>query len=159
MVMDRSCLLFTALLVIGCQAEVAVKSPVAPAPGVDPTAPTPMTPPFAVPDAGGRRHRAASTRPGFGAGVRRSTVQAQPASLDVLLLMDNSGSMTGKAGTRTKWQVAQESLVAFVSDGRSAGLGLGLQFFPSDRSPGERRVRLRDQGHRLVRVVLSGTVG
>ena len=74
---------------------------------------------------------AASTRPGFWAGVRPRTVQAQPASLDVLLLMDNWCPMTGKAGTRTKWQVAQEWLVAFVSGGRSAGLGLGLQSFPA----------------------------
>jgi hypothetical protein len=136
MVMDRSCLLFTALLAIGCQAEVAVKSPGVPAPGVDPPAPTPMTPPFAVPDAGAAPPPAPPTPgPVSGPACARSTAQAQPASLDVLLLMDNSGSMTGRAGTRTKWQAAQESLVAFVSDGRSAGLGLGLQFFPSVTDP------------------------
>ena len=45
------------------------------------------------------------------------------------------------------------------ADARGAVPGELRPVSGGDRSPSERRVRLRDQGHRLVRVVLSGTVG
>jgi Mg-chelatase subunit ChlD len=58
------------------------------------------------------------------------THKAESAPLDLMLLLDSSGSMMGAAGTRTKWQTAQAALSSFVSDPKSAGLNVGLQFFP-----------------------------
>lgn len=56
--------------------------------------------------------------------------QAERAQVDLLLLVDTSGSMTESAGMRSKWAMVRDALVAFIKDSRSAGLGVGLQFFP-----------------------------
>lgn len=56
--------------------------------------------------------------------------QAERAPVDLLLLVDTSGSMTDSAGTRSKWAMVKDALVGFLKDPRSAGLGVGLQFFP-----------------------------
>ena len=59
--------------------------------------------------------------------------EVQAASLvpvDLLLLLDASGSMAEKIGARSRWELARDALAAFVKDGRSAGLGVGLQLFP-----------------------------
>jgi hypothetical protein len=58
------------------------------------------------------------------------THKAESAPLDLMLLLDSSGSMVGPAGLRSKWQTAQLALSSFVSDPKSAGLNVGLQFFP-----------------------------
>jgi hypothetical protein len=50
--------------------------------------------------------------------------------LDLLLLVDSSGSMMESAGASTKWQMARDALSAFIKDPQSATLGVGLQFFP-----------------------------
>jgi hypothetical protein len=57
---------------------------------------------------------------------------AARAPLDLALLVDASGSMADPVtdGLQTKWQLAREALIRFVRDPGSAGLGLGLQFFP-----------------------------
>jgi hypothetical protein len=55
--------------------------------------------------------------------------------LDLLLLVDTSGSMNDAVATRTKWLLAGDALSAFVQDPRSAGLGIGLQFFPVEAPP------------------------
>lgn len=54
------------------------------------------------------------------------------APVDLLVLADASSSMADKVvgGQRSKWLSAQSALVAFARDPGSAGLGLGLQFFP-----------------------------
>ena len=59
-----------------------------------------------------------------------SVVKGEQVPVDVLVLLDNSTSMLGMAGNQTKWSIAQQALGAFVKDPRSAGLGVGLQFFP-----------------------------
>jgi len=56
---------------------------------------------------------------------------AKQVPVDLLLLVDRSGSMTYKTpGGKSKWELAQDALVAFVKDGKSAGMGVGLQYFP-----------------------------
>jgi hypothetical protein len=84
---------------------------------------------FGVPDGGGGAAEAGGPA-GGGGSCAESTVRAQQVPLDLLVLMDNSSSMNTQAGGRSKWVAAQEALVGFARDGRSAGLGLGLQFFP-----------------------------
>jgi hypothetical protein len=58
--------------------------------------------------------------------------KAEAVPVDLMLLVDASGSMSSRAGagTATKWALAQNALANFVGDARSAGLGVGLQFFP-----------------------------
>jgi hypothetical protein len=58
------------------------------------------------------------------------THKAVVAPLDLMLLLDSSGSMGEAAGMRSKWQTAQAALASFISDPKSAGLNVGLQFFP-----------------------------
>jgi hypothetical protein len=58
--------------------------------------------------------------------------KAEIVPLDLMLLVDSSGSMSSSAGMRTKWETATEALRNFVADPKSAGLGVGLQFFPTD---------------------------
>lgn len=62
---------------------------------------------------------------------------AQPTPVDLLLLLDTSGSMNepvsdtgGFLGT-TKWDTVRTALSSFVMDSKSAGLGVGVQYFPS----------------------------
>jgi hypothetical protein len=59
---------------------------------------------------------------------------AQPVPVDLLLLVDASSSMLDVApGGKTKQELVRDALVAFVRDPRSAGLGIGLQYFPLPR--------------------------
>ena len=60
---------------------------------------------------------------------------AQPVPVDLLLLVDASSSMLDKVtdkvtGGPSKHALVRDALVAFVNDPRSAGLGIGLQYFP-----------------------------
>jgi hypothetical protein len=67
---------------------------------------------------------------GFGA-CAASVEQAQPRLLDLALLLDTSGSMNDLAAPgQSKWQALVQALTAFVQDPASAGLGVGVQYFP-----------------------------
>jgi Mg-chelatase subunit ChlD len=57
---------------------------------------------------------------------------AKQVPIDLLLLVDRSGSMNNKVSPmgKTKWELAQDALTAFVKDSKSAGMGVGLQYFP-----------------------------
>ena len=57
--------------------------------------------------------------------------QAELVPLDLMLLVDTSGSMNDPAGNRSKWAMAHDALAAFVRDPGSAGLSVGLTTFPS----------------------------
>jgi len=59
--------------------------------------------------------------------------RAEIAPLDLMMLVDTSASMTDMAGMGSKWEAAQSALSSFVRDPRSAGLGVGLQFYPGGR--------------------------
>jgi Mg-chelatase subunit ChlD len=58
--------------------------------------------------------------------------EATRVPVDLLLLVDVSSSMANvvAGGTRSKWDIAREALLAFLSDPRSQGLNIAMQFFP-----------------------------
>jgi len=58
---------------------------------------------------------------------------AQLVPLDLYIMMDSSGSMGDTltaTSTTTKWTAVRSALTSFLQDSRSAGLGVGLQYFP-----------------------------
>jgi hypothetical protein len=59
--------------------------------------------------------------------------RAEIVPLDLMVLVDASASMQDTAGMGSKWEAAQTALSGFVRDPRSAGLGVGLQFYPGGR--------------------------
>jgi hypothetical protein len=64
------------------------------------------------------------------------SVKAERVPVDLLLLVDSSSSMaTAGAGTTvSKYNLVKQAMIAFSLDPASAGLGLGLQFFPQPGS-------------------------
>lgn len=59
------------------------------------------------------------------------TQQAKLAPLDLVFMQDVSGSMwETTSGTTTKWDAVKTAINTFTSDPGSAGIGLGLQYFP-----------------------------
>jgi hypothetical protein len=57
--------------------------------------------------------------------------QAERVQLDLYVMLDSSGSMDEPtANGQTKWTAAQAALTTFVQNPQSAGLGVGLQYFP-----------------------------
>jgi len=58
-----------------------------------------------------------------------STAQLLP--LDLYIMMDQSGSMSAVTGSgMSKWQSIAEALKTFMQDKSSAGIGVGIQYFP-----------------------------
>jgi hypothetical protein len=56
---------------------------------------------------------------------------AQPTPLDLVFLLDASGSMNeAPGGGATKWQTVKAAIASFAGDPKSAGLGAGLVIFP-----------------------------
>src|SRR5450432_3675507 len=56
---------------------------------------------------------------------------AQPHPLDRYIMFGSSGSMLDPTSTTvTKWDAVKTALTSFLNDSASAGLGVGLQFFP-----------------------------
>lgn len=89
---------------------------------------------------------AASTGGSAGAGVGASagtsapaeclgeTQSAEPVEVDMFVMLDRSSSMLGETGAgSTKWDAIRSALTAFARDPDSAGLGVGLQYFPIGR--------------------------
>lgn len=62
------------------------------------------------------------------------SVKAELAPLDMYILLDRSGSMADTLGSgasaKTKWAAVTQALSTFIQDPQSAGIGVGLQFFP-----------------------------
>ena len=64
-----------------------------------------------------------------------ATQSAERVPLDLYIMMDSSGSMSGTvAGNQTKWDAVRSALTAFLNDQDSAGLGVGIQYFPQLRA-------------------------
>jgi hypothetical protein len=62
------------------------------------------------------------------------TSTAQPIPLDMYLMLDVSGSMLDQTAALTsKWAAVKTALESFLKDKSSAGLGVGLQYFPLDK--------------------------
>jgi hypothetical protein len=63
-----------------------------------------------------------------------TTQTAKQLPVDLLVMLDASGSMMEKTGAGgsgpTKWAAVKTALNGFISDPKSAGLGVGLQIFP-----------------------------
>jgi hypothetical protein len=56
---------------------------------------------------------------------------AQRLPLDLYMMMDSSGSMTELTATGvSKWDAVRSAMTSFLQDPQSAGLGVGLQYFP-----------------------------
>ena len=60
------------------------------------------------------------------------SIQAERRPLDIYIMLDSSGSMTSTLADKktTKWSAVSSALQSFLSDPSSAGLGVGLQYFP-----------------------------
>ena len=58
-----------------------------------------------------------------------TSAQAALIPLDMIILLDRSGSMSG-----TKWDGATAALKNFIGDTASAGIGVGLVYFPNDNA-------------------------
>ena len=57
--------------------------------------------------------------------------QAHQVPLDLYVMLDSSGSMlTPVSATSDKWTAVRGALTSFLQDQKSAGLGVGLQYFP-----------------------------
>jgi hypothetical protein len=63
-----------------------------------------------------------------------SVVQAEPIPLDIYVMLDKSGSMLENTGMKgqgiPKWEAVTGALESFFNDPQSAGIGIGLQYFP-----------------------------
>ena len=63
-----------------------------------------------------------------------TTQTAKQLPVDILVMLDASGSMMEKTGAGgngpTKWAAVKTALNGFFADPKSAGLGVGLQIFP-----------------------------
>jgi hypothetical protein len=86
------------------------------------------------PDGGamGGQGGAPPANPGIGEGpaCAAEAHQSKILPVDLLFLVDISGSMEETSGMTSKWGAVREALTAFTRDPRSAGLGMGLTVFP-----------------------------
>jgi hypothetical protein len=87
----------------------------------------PPPPGFTLPEGGA----AQTPPPGPPAACAGEAHQAEIVPVDLMLLMDTSASMNSTSGARTMWDRAQVAIAGFIGDPASAGLGVGLQFFPA----------------------------
>lgn len=68
-------------------------------------------------------------------GCATDTEVAKQLPLDLYFMLDSSGSMSDLAGAQqSKWSDVVTAMTAFVKDSASAGIGVGLQYFPLTQS-------------------------
>jgi hypothetical protein len=111
---------------------------------------------FTVADAAAGE-RAPVGGPVTGDGCAFQSFAAERLPLDLLVLVDASGSMGDPvAGSpRTKWALAGDALTAFAKDPGAAGTGIGLQFFPL-LGPGSPCATSLDCGYPAADVCTNG---
>ena len=78
-------------------------------------------------DAGGP---AGAPAPVLGESCAEEAHDGKLVPVDLLFLVDISGSMEESAGAQSKWVALRDALQTFVRDPKSVGLGAGLLFFP-----------------------------
>lgn len=66
---------------------------------------------------------------GTGAACSVELSKIDPVRLDMIILLDQSGSMADMVSGGTKWSMVAYALDAFLNDPASAGIGVALQFF------------------------------
>ncbi len=77
----------------------------------------------------------AGGQPGSGGACAGSTIKGEPIPLDIYVMLDSSDSMAELVDADTsKWDAVKQSLSDFIHDEASAGLGVGIQYFPLDSS-------------------------
>jgi len=61
----------------------------------------------------------------------KDTQRGKELPLDLYVMLDTSGSMNDLVGPqRSKWNAVSAAIAAFVNDPGSAGIGVGVQYFP-----------------------------
>lgn len=68
--------------------------------------------------------------PGAGEQCVEEAIKADVAPLDLVVVLDASGSMRLGVAGKSRWDWVTEALSKFAMDPRSAGLGVGLDVFP-----------------------------
>jgi hypothetical protein len=67
---------------------------------------------------------------GTGGGCVGTSVKAEPIPLDIVVMLDQSGSMKDSAGNNmSKWDTVKSALTTFMKQPNVAGIGIGLQYF------------------------------
>jgi hypothetical protein len=88
----------------------------------------PSLPPVSYPDAGPVTNSDAG--PATGPTCAAEVIDGKMVPVDLLLLVDISGSMEESAGAQSKWVAVRDAFDSFVKDPGSRGLGVGLVTFP-----------------------------
>jgi hypothetical protein len=109
------------------------QSPTGPAPTSTTTAGAPTAVPTST-----SAPAAPTSGPGLGLGTRdqdagpcaATTRQGEAVPLDIFVIWDRSGSMDDDVNGGTKWDLVVAAFEAFVNDPQSAGIGVGIQYFP-----------------------------
>ena len=76
---------------------------------------------------------------GEGGACIGDSYEAEPLPLDILIMLDQSGSMSQSAGNNlTKWETVKQAITAFVQQPNVEGISLALQYFglPQPLIPG-----------------------
>jgi hypothetical protein len=87
-------------------------------------------PGIGLPDGGGTSGEVSPSAPGAGEQCAEEILTGEMVPVDLMLVIDASGSMRVMVGGKTRWEQVTEGLGTFVRDPRSTGLGVGLQTFP-----------------------------
>ncbi len=69
-----------------------------------------------------------------GGACATETAKGEQVPLDLYIMLDSSGSMLDKTSTGpSKWDAVKQAIDGFVNAPGSAGLGVGLQYFPLNK--------------------------
>jgi hypothetical protein len=116
----------------GCQsAKVRPLDPSPAGPGPDSVGgPNPNGSTVGLPDGGGTDANLSPRPPTTGEQCAEEAITGEMVPVDLMLVLDASGSMRVMVGGKTRWDQVKDALGTFVRDPRSTGLGVGLQAFP-----------------------------
>jgi len=92
----------------------------------------------AFPDGGAAEAGSAAPAGGDDKACAGELHEGKLVPVDILFLLDTSGSMEERAGDKSKWRSVRDAIEAFLADPQSAGLGVGLKTFPEPLKPCEK---------------------